>query len=709
MKTALAVVVAALLAVFATASDVASRVTPVEKVLELLKGMLAKSEEGKHAEATQWAAYKQFCSNTEAGKQDRVKATNVKIESLEADMLFFDAEVDRLSGEIKGHEADLVDYKKSSTSATDVRGDERKSYMALHQDYSESVTAIAKAIEVMKKQDYDRPQAAALLQRVAAAAPAKARHAIEVFLEADGDDLSLVGEPGEANAYEFQSGGIVEMLKELSDKFVSKRTELEKEEMEKAHKYNMLALDLQNSMAAAKHEIAKKSETMSNNKQGIADAKSQHKQLSATRDDDVAFLEELHTTCNQKAADFSSREELRAAEITALGKAIDILAGSAVKGAAETHLPSLLGKGGSVAKTAAKALVQTRSLRKASASAQEQAALFLQGASERLGSSILFAVSIKVKDDVFDKVKKMIQDLIVRLEAEAAEEADHKKWCDEELGSNEKTRTEKSSQIEALTSTIDELGTRVAQLKRTIAEHSKAISELTASMAAALDLREKEKAENEDTIAEAVGAQEAVSNAIQVLQDFYQEASKATSLVQSRASAKAPPIFDKPFTGQQSESGNVIAFLQVIQSDFARLESQTQGSEEAAQSEYDTFMSNAGTDKSQKETDVGEAKDELDQKQIDLETAKNDIELAHTELDTALEYYDKLKPSCISANTEASSEERIKRREQELGTLREALSILEGESLGPGQGGPQSLYSSTQGGNVGMDIGVTAN
>lgn len=707
MKTAVAAVVAALLVVFATASDVAasSRVTPVEKVLELLKGMLAKAEEGKKAEATQWAAYKQFCSDTEAGKQDRVKATNVKIESLEADMLFFDSEVDRLSGEIKGHEADLVAYNASLSSATEVRGTERKDYMALHQDYSESVTAVAKAIEVLKKQDYNRPQAAALLQRVAAAAPAKARHAIEAFLEADGDDLSLVGEPGEAHAYEFQSGGILEMLKELSDKFVSKRTELEKEEMERAHKYNMLALDMQNSMAAAKHEIAKKSETMANNKQAIADAKSQHKDLSATRDDDVAFLEELHTTCNQKAADFSSREELRAAEITALGKAIDILAGSAVKGAAETHLPSLVAKGGSVARKATTALVQTRSLRKSSA--QEKAALFLQGASERIGSSVLFAVSLKVQDDVFAKVKKMIQDLITRLEAEAAEEADHKKWCDEELGSNEKTRTEKSSQIEGLTSTIDELGTNVAQLKRTIAEHSKAISELTASMAKAIDLREKERAENEDTIAEAVGAQEAVSQAIQVLQDFYQEASKATALVQGRAGAKGPPIFDKPYTGQQTESGNVIAFLQVIQSDFARLESQTQGAEEAAQSEHDTFMSNAGTDKSQKEKDVSEAKNDLDQKEIDLETAKNDIELAQTELDSALEYYDKLKPSCISANTEASSDERIKRREQELASLQEALSILEGNSLPAG--GPQSLYSSVNGGNVGMDIGVTAN
>jgi len=708
MKTAMAAVVAALLAVFVTASSgaVSSRVTPVEKVLELLQGMLLKAQEGKKAEATQWAAYRQFCGDTEAGKQDRVKSANIKIESLEADLLFFKAEVERLGGEIHDHEADLVGYSASLSNATVERGNERKDYMALHQDYSESVLAVAKAIVVLKKQDYNRPQAALLLQRVAAVAPAKDRHAIEAFLEGDGDDLSLVGEPGEAHAYEFQSGGILELLQELSDKFVSKRTDLEKEEMERAHKYSMLALDLQNSMAAAKHEIAKKSETVANNKQAIADAETQHSELSATRDDDVAFLDELHTTCNQKASDFSSREDLRAGEIDALDKAIEILSGSAVKGAAATHLPSLLRKGGNVTKAVSTALVQTHSLRKTSA--QDQAATFLQGASERLGSSILYAVSLRVRDDVFGKVKKMIQDLISRLEAEAAEEEDHKKWCDGELSTNGKTRTDKSQQIEGLTSTIGELQTRVAVLGRTIAELSKAISELTAAMAKAMELRANEKAENEDTIAEAVGAQGAVQQAITVLQDFYQEASKATALLQGAKASlhKGPPIFEKAYAGQQTESGNVIAFLQVIQSDFARLESQTSTAEESAQTEYETFVANAGADKTQKEKDVGEAKIELQQKEIDLETAKNDIELAQTELDTALEYYDKLKPSCISASTESSSDERIKRREQELESLTEALSILDGQTI---VSGPAALYSSVSGGNVGLDVGVTAN
>lgn len=703
MKSAIAALVAALFVAFAAATTGAAKVTPVEKVLEMLHDMLAKAEKGKKEEAVQWTAYKQFCTDAEKGKQDRVKAADIKIESLQADILAADAEVVRLEDEIEGHQSDIASYNASLANATAERKREREDYMALHQDYSESVTAVAKAIEVLKKQDFNRPQAAALLERVAASAPAAAKHAIHAFLDQGGDELALVGEPGQAHAYEFQSGGIVELLQELSDKFVSKRTDLEKEELENAHKYESLALDYQANIRSAKGEISKKTESAAKNRQESVAAATELSDLQATRADDVQFLDELHTTCNQKAADFESREELRAGEITALSKAIEILSSATVKGAAEKHLPaSLVAAKSSKGKTT-KALVQTHSLRKSSA--QEQCAAFLQGASQRVGSSVLLALSMRVRDDPFSKVKKMIQDLISRLEEEAQAEADHKKWCDDELSTNEATRTTKTTEVDGLHGTIGELESRIAVLQRTIADTSKAIAELAASMAKEVKLREEEKAANEDTIAEAVAAQMAVQQAITTLQDYYASAAENTAFVQG-THAKAPPIFEKSFKGQQTESGNVIAFLQVIQSDFARLESKVSADEEAAQSEHDTFMTEAGTDKTQKEKDVSNAKTELQTKEMDLATAKNDLELAQSELDAALEYYDKLKPSCISATTESSWEERVKRREEEVATLKEALSILSGEVP---VGGPSSLYSSVNGGNTGLDIGVTAN
>ena len=46
-----------------------------------------------------------------------------------------------------------------------------------------------------------------------------------------------------------------------------------------------------------------------------------------------------------------------------------------------------------------------------------------------------------------------------------------------------------------------------------------------------------------------------------------------------------PEIFDKAYTGMGAEGGGVVGMLEVIESDFARLESDTKASEASAQKE----------------------------------------------------------------------------------------------------------------------------
>ena len=46
--------------------------------------------------------------------------------------------------------------------------------------------------------------------------------------------------------------------------------------------------------------------------------------------------------CQLKSADYESRQSLRAEELEALDKAIEILASGSVSGAADKHLPALV-------------------------------------------------------------------------------------------------------------------------------------------------------------------------------------------------------------------------------------------------------------------------------------------------------------------------------------------------------------------------------
>jgi cell division septum initiation protein DivIVA len=325
-----------------------------------------------------------------------------------------------------------------------------------------------------------------------------------------------------------------------------------------------------------------------------ADAEGDLSDTTATKESDEKYLSDLTATCEMKATDFESRQQLRAEEIEAIQKAIEILSGDAVSGNAEKHLPSMLqvrraGLGS--------ALAQLRA--DAGAKAQVRAADYLREQAKRLNSRVLSALAARAREDPFAKVKKMIKDLIVRLMEEANGEAEHKGWCDTELSTNEQTRKEKTEAVETLHAEIDELEASIAKLTEDITELTKAVADLDAAMATATTIRQEEKTTNAATVKDAQDAQTAVAQALTVLKEFYAKAGESTALLQKQQPI-APAIFDSPYQGLQAENGGVVGMLEVIQSDFARLEAETKASEATAQKEYDAFMTDSKVDKESK-------------------------------------------------------------------------------------------------------------
>jgi histone H3/H4 len=649
-----------------------SKVTPVQKVVELLNGMLEKGKTEKHSEQVQFAAFKQFCDDTTVEKKRAIAEANEMIEVLKADIQKYAADAARLSKEIAEHEADIAVWTGDMKAATKVREIEKADYDATHKDYSESVDALERAIAVLKKQAYDRKQASfaqvSALQNLRLI-PAEAKRTIDAFLAQDPEESAegLAVSAPEANAYEFQSHGVIEMLEKLLDKFIDERTTLEKEEMNARHAFEMLIQDLKAQVEQATQDRDEKAETKAKKLQAKADAEGDLQDTITTRDADQKYLDDLTATCEQKAADFESRQQLRAEEIEAIEKAIEIISSAAVSGNADKHLPTLL-------QAKASSLAQLRSDRSPT---QARVAQYLQDQARQWNSRVLSALAVRVADDPFKKVKKMIKDLIVRLMEEANEEAEHKGWCDTELSTNEQTRKEKTEAVERLHAEIDELQASIAKLTEEISELTKAIAELDAAMAKATTIRQEEKAKNTETIKDSQDAQTAVAQALTVLKEFYAKAGEATALLQQQP--EAPEIFDAPYKGMQAENGGVIGMLEVIQSDFARLEAETKAAEATAQKEYDEFMTDSEVDKAQKTKDV-EHKTAKKQDQEQALTEKSaDLEGTQKELDAALAYFDKLKPSCVDAGV--SYDDRVARRKEEIESLQEALRILNGEDI----------------------------
>merc|ERR1719321_2480859 len=131
----------------------------------------------------------------------------------------------------------------------------------------------------------------------------------------------------------------------------------------------------------------------------------------------------------------------------------------------------------------------------------------------------------------------------------------------------------------------------------------------------------------------------------------------------------------KAYKGMQGMKGGVIGMLEVIQSDFARLEAETTADEESAQKAYDEFMADSKADKEAKHKEEFDKTMLKDKKEFEHKMTNKDMKATQEELDAAIEYFETgLKPSCVQVHV--SYEERAKMRQEEIEALQEAYKVL---------------------------------
>jgi len=293
-----------------------------------------------------------------------------------------------------------------------------------------------------------------------------------------------------------------------------------------------------------------------------------------------------------------------------------------------------------------------------------------------LDSRVLAAAATRTSADPYAQVRKMIEGLITNMQTAQKEEATKKNWCDTEVTENKAERKEKTDAVDNLKSDVDEFTASIATLGEEVVTLSKEVTELMAAMREATELRLKEKNKNERTIKDAKEAQSAVAQALEVLKEFYAKAGDATALIQQSSKAGQPDIFDEPYTGMGGETGGVTAMLEVIETDFARLEAETASDEAAAREEYDKFMEDSKIDKATKVKGVEFKTSKKEKQEREMKVADDDLQSAHKQLDAANVYFEKLQPKCLDSNK--SYAEQKAQREKEMQDLQEALAILNG-------------------------------
>merc|ERR1719185_7073 len=113
--------------------------------------------------------------------------------------------------------------------------------------------------------------------------------------------------------------------------------------------------------------------------------------------------------------------------------------------------------------------------------------------------------------------------MIEKLVEEAGKEAEHKAYCDKEMGETKVKKVDKTEEVEDLQVKIDKATSKIAKLKQDINTLMQELAKIAEEQQTADKIRAEEKAAWEAAEADFSSGLEGVGMALQVLRDYYAE------------------------------------------------------------------------------------------------------------------------------------------------------------------------------------------
>jgi chromosome segregation ATPase len=459
----------------------------------------------------------------------------------------------------------------------------------------------------------------------------------------DGDEDLELQPQATTSSYESHGGGIVETLADMKEKAEATLSDARTAEMKAQHGYEMLKQSMDMEISTMQKRMSEATAEKSSLESSKASAEEELVATKKSLADDEKYLEELKQSCSMKAEEWATRQKDAAGELAAIAKAKEVL------------------------ESGVKVFLQVSSKAKVhdvvGDSKRARITAILKDISSKDHSYFFTQLRSEATEGPFDKVKGLIEDMIMRLEKEAAEEADAKAFCDKETSESKAKQAELTAKTDKYAVRIEKATATIAELKEQIKTLQAQMAEMDATQAEATALRNKEHEEYVKASKDYKDSAEAVANAISVLQEYY----SSGSFVQAK---EAPEL-----GGAKTDiADTIMGMLEVAESDFTSLLAEAEASEREAQSSYDKLTKQNTLTKTANTEEVKGKEGKVKSEETALLNYKEDYATTGKELDSVLAYLDKLKPQCETKVMTYA--ERVAKREAEIAGLKEALEIL---------------------------------
>merc|ERR1719277_1827098 len=583
-------------------------VNPIRRVVTLLQSMQQKvTAEGKK-EKELYDAFMCYCKNGAGDLEESISAAETKIPQVEKALGESAAELEQLEADLKQHKADRAAAKEALAQATALRAKEAAAYAKESGDLTTNIQALTKAIKVLS----DGMEGSAFLQR--AVATSIRRLAVDAEMSsADRDMLTAFLSQGQGEGYVPQSGQIVGILKQMLDTMKASLADVQAAEEAAIKDFEGLSKAKTKEIQANTDAIEAKTKRHGEMGVEIVNMKEDLDDTQKALAEDKKFLADLEKNCDTKQAEWEERSKTRAEELLALADTIKILNDDDALELFKKTLPT------------PSFLQQTESAKDMKQRAL--AALKTSGGS-RLN---LVALALRGNSNQFDKIVKMIDDMVVLLGKEQVADDEKKAWCEAELDKAEDKLKGLNIKISDLEKALDDANGQIATLTDEIKALEKGIKELDQQVAEATQMRKEEHAENAETVANDSAAKQLLEIAKNRLAKFYTpklyKAAPKTelsaenrvvvsmggtvaptpapggiagtgvvALVQVHAHDLAPPpppeTWDA-YTKKGEEHTGVVEMMNMLRNDLDKEIQETQVNEKESQREYEQFIADS--------------------------------------------------------------------------------------------------------------------
>merc|ERR1719221_317521 len=469
-----------LAAVFPVSTN-ADSVSPVTKVLQMISDLQSKViKEGEEAHKV-YEEFSEWCEERSKTLSFEIKTGKADVADLKATIAYEASLIDSLTAKIDELSAAIATDEADLKAATEIRDKEAAVFAASEKDLSEIIDTLQRAIGILEKEmaksggsllqlkhASNVAQALSVMVEASVLNSADAQRLTALVQSSQASDAEDVGAPA-GDVYKGQSRGIIETMEGLLEKAQSQLDTARKTDTTDLHNFEMLKQSLEDQIKFGNKDLAdaKKGSAASAEKKATAEG-----DLAATSKElagDISTLADLHHNCMTKAEDYEAETKSRDEELKALAEAKKVIV-ETTSGADTISYGfgqvSFLEQASMRFSTGAD-LAHFEAVRFVRDLAEKQKSPALAQLAKRMASAIRFASG--TGDDIFAKVKGLIADMISKLEEEAEADATHEAFCDKEIAESDVKHADKTAEIAKLTTAIDQMSTRSAQLKEEVA------------------------------------------------------------------------------------------------------------------------------------------------------------------------------------------------------------------------------------------------